>query len=75
MSLKQYNQLMNNILNQWWTLTKLRTELEEKEKRKCFGCKRFEHLAYNCRKWRKIEKRRPSPHNKFKVLVSRDRVM
>ena len=68
MSLEQYNQLMSDMLNQWQTLAKLRTKLERRKKRKCFGCKEFRHLAHNCRKWREVEKGRPIPHDKFKVL-------
>jgi len=71
MSLEQYNQLMNDMLNQWQTLAKLRAKLDGRERKKCFGCKGFGHLAHNCRKWREIEKRRSILHNKFEVLVSR----
>jgi len=62
---------MSNMLNQQQTLTKLRAELEEREKRKCFGCKGFRYLACNCRKWREVEKERPISHNKFEMLASR----
>ena len=33
MSLDQYNSLMSSMLNQWYTLTKLRAELEERDRR------------------------------------------
>jgi len=49
MSLEQYNQFMSDMLNQQQTLAKLRAELEEKEKRKCFSCRKFRYLACNCR--------------------------
>jgi len=35
MSLDQYNSLMNNMLNQQYALTKLRVELEGRNRRKC----------------------------------------
>ena len=56
------------MLNQQQTLAKLRTELEGREKRKYFGCKGFRHLACNCRNQKEVEKRRPTPYNKFEVL-------
>ena len=34
-SLQQYNQLMNSMLNQRKAFAKLRAELEEKDRRKC----------------------------------------
>jgi len=34
MSLDQYNSLMSSMLNQWYALTKLRAELEERDRRK-----------------------------------------
>ena len=33
MSLDQYNSLMSSMLNQWYTLSKLRAELEERDRR------------------------------------------
>jgi len=33
MSLEQYNSLMSRILNQWYTLTKLKAEIERREER------------------------------------------
>jgi len=62
---------MSDILNQQWTLTKLRTELKEKEERKNFNYKEFRYLAHNCRNWKEVEERRPIFHNKFEVLVNK----
>jgi len=45
MSLEQYNKLMSKILNKKHVLTKLRAELEERERRLCRCCGRFRHLA------------------------------
>ena len=49
MSQFQYDSFMNNLLNQKHALTKLRAELERKRGRICQCCKRFRHLACNCR--------------------------
>jgi len=70
MSLEQYNSLISNMLNQWQALTKLRAELEEREERECFKCRKFGHLAYNCRNRIKGKKGKLIPKNKFKVLAS-----
>jgi len=70
MSLKQYNSLMNSMLNQWQTLTKLRAELEKRKRRECFKYRKFGHLAHNCRNRVEGEKGKPIPKNKFEVLVS-----
>ena len=71
MSLDQYNSLMSSILNQQYTLTKLRAELEKRNRRKYWSCKKFRHLVYNCRNKNEKKKRKPIPRNKFKVLLSR----
>ena len=71
MSLQQYNQLMSSMLNQKKALAKLRAELEGREGRNCWGCKKFGHLAYNCRNKKGEEKGKAVPQNKFKVLASR----
>ena len=70
MSFKQYNFLMSSMLNQQWALTKLRAELEEREGRKCFSCRKFRYLACNYRNSIGEEKEKPISKNKFKVLVS-----
>jgi len=59
---------MNDMFNQWQTLAKLRTELEKREEKKCFGCKGFRHLVCNCRNQKEVEKGRLIPYNKFEVL-------
>jgi len=49
MSLKQYNSLISGMLKQWHALTKLRAEIERREERVYWECKRFGHLTCNCR--------------------------
>ena len=49
MSLDQYNSLMSNLLREKHSLTKLREELEGRKGKLCQCCKRFRHLARNCR--------------------------
>ena len=46
--------------------------MEGRKKRKCWNCRKFGHLAYNCRTKREKEKRREEkPQNKYKVLTTR----
>ena len=71
MSQQQYNDLMSSMLKQKCSLTKLREELERRKGKLCFSCKKFGHLAQNCRNKKVEEKRKMTPHNKFEVLVSR----
>lgn len=62
MFLQQHNQLMSSMLNQKKALAKLRAELEGRERRKCWGCRKFGHLAHNYRnKEREKEKKTNSP--------------
>jgi len=62
---------MSNLLRERRSLTKLREELEEKRGKLCWYCKRFGHLAHNCRSKREGEKKEATPLNKFEVLSSR----
>jgi len=62
---------MGRMLNQQCALTKLRAEIEGKEGRICWRCKRFGHLAQNCTNKEGKEKRGTTPQNKFEVLSSR----
>ena len=71
MSLDQYNSLMSSILNQQYTLTKLKVELEERDRRKYWSCEKFRYLACNCKNKNEQEKRKPISKNKFEVLLSR----
>jgi len=71
MSLDQYNSLMSNLLREKHSLTKLREELEGRRGKLCWCCKKFGHLAHNCRNKREGEKREVIPPNKFEVLSSR----
>ena len=71
MSLDQYNSLMSSILNQQCTLIRLRAKLEKRNKRKCWSCEKFRHLAHNCRNKNEKEKRKLISRNKFEVLLSR----
>jgi len=60
---------MSNLLNEKHTLAKLRAELEGKKGKLCRCCKKFGHLAQNCRNKRREEKGTVVPQNK--VLKSR----
>ena len=70
MSLEQYNFLMGSMLNQWHALAKLRAEIEGREGRVCWRCRKFGHLACNCRNIKKT-KGKLVPQNRFEVIVSR----
>ena len=70
MSLEQYNSLMGSMLNQQHALAKLRAEIEGREGRVCWGCRRFGHLACNCRNMKEA-KGKLVPQNRFEVIVSR----
>jgi len=53
---------MSSMLNQKKALAKLRAELKGRERRKCWGCRKFGHLAHNYRnKEREKEKKTNSP--------------
>jgi len=67
MSQTQYHSLLGSILKQRHALATLRAKLEERRERTCFKCKRFGHLACNCRSNKEEEKRR-QPQNKYEVL-------
>jgi len=71
MFLEMYNDILSKMLNTWQVLAKMRSKLEGREGRKCWGCKQFSHLAKDCRnKGRRVEKKKKSM-NRFKVLASR----
>ena len=70
MSLEQYNSLIGSMLNQQHTLAKLRAEIEKRKGRVCWRCRKFGHLARNCRNIRKT-KGKLVPQNRFEVIVSR----
>ena len=59
------------MLKQKHSLTKLREELEERRGKLCFNCKKFGHLAQNCRNKGREEKRRVISQDKFEMLSSR----
>jgi len=62
---------MSNLLNEKCALAKLRAELEGRKGKLCQCCKKFRHLARNCRNRRGEEKGTVVPQNKFEVLSSR----
>ena len=61
---------MGSMLNQQRALAKLRTEIEKREGRLCWECRKFGHLAYNYRNMREA-KGRLVPQNRFEVIASR----
>jgi len=71
MSLEQYNSLMGSMLNQQRALAKLRAEIEGREGRVYWGCRKFGHLACNCRNEKEEKKGKPIPQNRFEVIASR----
>jgi len=71
MSQEQYNSLMSNLLKQKRSLTKLRKELEGRKGKLCFSCRKFRHLAQNCRNKEGEEKGEVISQNKFEMLSSR----
>jgi len=62
---------MSNLLKEKQALAKLREELEGRKERLCRYCKRFRHLAQNCRNKEEKKKRGAAPQNKFEILKSR----
>jgi len=71
MLLEVYNDLLSILLNTRQALTKMRSELEGKEGRKCWLCRQFSHLAKNCRNKREREEREKKTTNRFEALASR----
>ena len=71
MSLEQYNSLMSSMLNQQYTLTRLRAEIEEREERMYWKCRKFGYLIHNCRNKKEKTKGKLVLQNKFKVIASR----
>ena len=61
---------MSNLLKQKCSLTKLREELEGRKGKLCFSCRKFRHLAQNCRN-KGEEKGEVISQNKFEMLSSR----
>ena len=71
MSLEEYNNILSKMLNTRRTLAKMKSELEGREGRKCWECKRFGHLAKNCRnKGGRVEEKEKLT-NRFETLTSR----
>jgi len=62
---------MSTILKEKRALNKLRAELEGRKGKLCRCCKKFGHLARNCRNRRGEEKGTVVSQNKFEVLSSR----
>jgi len=71
MSQEQYNNLLSNLLKEKCALAKLRVELEGRRWKLCRYCRKFGHLARNCRNKREGEKGTVIPQNKFEILSSR----
>ena len=71
MSQEQYNQLLSTMLKERRALAKLRVELEGRKGKMCRCCRKFGHLARNCRNKRVEKEGTVVPQNKFEVLSSR----
>jgi len=71
MSQEQYNILLSNLLREKCALAKLREELEGRKGKLCRSCKKFRHLARNCRNKKEGGKGVAIPQNKFEILSSR----
>jgi len=59
------------MLKEKQTLTSLRAQLEGRRERECWSCRKFGHLAYNCRNETEKTKGKLIPQNKFEVIASR----
>jgi len=62
---------MSNLLNQKRALAKLKAELEGRRERICWCCRRFRHLACNCRNKNEEEKGKSILQNRFEIIASR----
>ena len=71
MFLEVYNNLLSKMLNIRRALTKMRSELEEREGKKCWKCRQFSHLAKNYRNKEGREEKKKKTMNMFKALASR----
>jgi len=71
MSQEQYNQLLSTMLKERRALAKLRVELERRKGKMCRCCRKFGHLARNCRNKRVEKEGTVVLQNKFEVLSSR----
>jgi len=58
------------LLKEKQALALLRAQLERKREKEYWGCKKFGHLAYNCRNQNE-KKENSTPQNKFKVLLNK----
>jgi len=62
---------MSNLLREKHSLAKLRKELKGRKRKSYRYCKRFGHLARNCKNKEGGKKGTIIPQNKFEVLKSR----
>ena len=62
---------MSGLLNQKYTLAKLRVELEERKERIYWCYRKFGHLACNYRNKKEETKGKPISQNKFEMIASR----
>jgi len=61
---------MSSLLRKKHAFASLRAKLEGRRERECWKCRGFRYQAQYCRRKEK-GKRKPTPQNKFEILVSR----
>jgi len=52
---------MSNLLNKKYAFAKLRAKLKRKKEKICWYCKKFGHLAYNCKNKKEGVERKTVP--------------
>jgi len=60
------------MLREKQVLASLRAQLEGRRERECWNCRKFGHLACNCRTKKEKEKeKREKPQNRYEMLMAR----
>jgi len=69
--LKHQHDVSNTIQLSHEQFAQPKAELEGRRERICWCCRRFGHLAHNCRNKSEEEKRKSILQNRFEVIASR----